>query len=258
VAINLCNSFCKILMGSPLFHGISTTELDNMIHCLQPKVCNYKKNSYITISGEPFTGLGILLTGEAAIIKENAAGSRNVMTILQAGNIFGEMITFSHKHVWPASVFAQTVCSVIFLPPDKIAGSCANACHGHTQLIRNMLSILSEKALQLNRKVEYLTIGSMRGKISTYLLEQCISVMLGLMSVPYWLVELNVCRRSSSLIKFPPFSKGSPANHPLGVVGIGIGAAAPPICISRLVITLPENLSTTDTSNSRQLRWWWW
>ena len=35
-----------------------------------------------------------------------------------------------------------------------------------------MLRIISEKALLLNRKVEYLAIKSLRGKICTYLLEQ--------------------------------------------------------------------------------------
>lgn len=159
-------------MESPLFHRIPANELDSMIHCLQPTVLTYKKNSYITIGGEPFIGLGILLTGEAAVIKENAVGNRNVLTILKTGNLFGEIIAFSNQHNWPASVFAQTTCSVIFLSSDKITGNCGNACASHTQLIKNMLSILSEKALLLNRKVEYLTINSMRGKISTYLLEQ--------------------------------------------------------------------------------------
>lgn len=170
--INLCNSLSKTLSDSPLFKGISNHELNLMIQCLQPKVYTYKKNSYITIGGEPFTGLGVLLSGEAVIIKENVAGGRNVLTTLTTGNIFGEMIAFSSKQDWPASVFAQTACSVIFLAPDKITGNCANACVGHAQLIKNMLSILSEKALLLNRKVEYLTISSMRRKISIYLLEQ--------------------------------------------------------------------------------------
>lgn len=168
----MCDNLSKLLLGTPLFHDISAKDLGSMLNCLQPKVYTYKKNSYITIGGQPLTGLGILLTGEASVIKENLVGNRNVMTVLKAGNIFGEMIAFSNKHDWPASVFAHTPCSVIFLPPNKITGNCANACTSHTQLIKNMLSILSEKALLLNQKVEYLTIGSMRGKISTYLLEQ--------------------------------------------------------------------------------------
>jgi CRP-like cAMP-binding protein len=168
----LHNNLSKTLMASPLFSHIPIPALDDMIGCLQPKVSTYKKNSYITMEGDQFTGLGILVIGEATVIKENAAGNRNVMAAIGVGDIFGEMIAFSGKHYWPASVVAQTDCSVIFLPPDKIIGACANTCASHMQLIKNMLSILSEKALLLNRKVQYLTINSMRGKISTYLLEQ--------------------------------------------------------------------------------------
>ena len=162
----------KRLMTSPLFANISAHELELMIHCLQPKVYTYEKNSYIRIGGEPFTGLGVLLSGEATVIKENLAGNRNVIAILKPGNLFGEMIAFSSKQDWPASIFAQSPCSVIFLASNSITGNCANSCASHTQLIKNMLAILSEKALLLNRKVAYLTISSMRGKISTYLLEQ--------------------------------------------------------------------------------------
>lgn len=173
-----------LLMSSSLFTGISICGLENMMNCLQPNLSAYKKNSYITLEGDPFTGLGVLLTGEAAVIKENMAGSRNIMAILRSGDIFGEMIAFSGKRHWPATVFAQTDCSVIFLLPDKITGKCTNACEGHAQLINNMLSILSEKALLLNRKVEYLSLGSMRGKISTYLLEQHQSTEKNVFNLP--------------------------------------------------------------------------
>jgi len=161
-----------LLMTSPLFEGISLEALQAMIDCLHPKVLLYKKNSYLAVEGEPFTGLGILLTGEGAVIKENITGNRNVMAMLGAGDLFGEMIAFSKKQVWPASVCAQSDCSALFIPPEKITGHCAHVCAGHAQFIKNMLSILSEKALLLNRKVQYLTINSMRGRISTYLVEQ--------------------------------------------------------------------------------------
>jgi len=168
----LYNNLCKVLMTSPLFKGILEEELTSMLACLQPKKYSYKKNSYITLEGEKFHGLGILLTGEGAVIKENAAGNRNIMTILGVGDVFGEMIAFSENAYWPASVFAQTDCSAIFLPSDKIIGECSTICPGHTQLIKNFLLILSQKALLLNRKVQYLTLSTMRSKISTYLLEQ--------------------------------------------------------------------------------------
>ncbi|VBB05172.1 Hypothetical protein LUCI_0379 [Lucifera butyrica] len=162
----------EVLQNSPLFGGIPVPEIEAMLACLQPKMQTFLKNTYITMEGEAFTGLGIILAGEALVTKENAAGRRIVMTSLQAGGMFGEMVAFSGKPFWPASVFAQTECSVLFLPPAKITEGCGNACECHTRLIRNLLSIISERALLLNRKVEYLAIKSMRGKISAYLLEQ--------------------------------------------------------------------------------------
>ncbi len=166
------NEKTAILAGCPLFAGIDAATLATMFGCLQPKITTVAKNSFITIEGEPFTGLGILLDGEAAVVKENVAGTRSVLTTLAAGDMFGEMIAFSARKTWPASVFAQSGCTVAFLPPQKITGTCPHACAGHQQLVRNMLLIVSEKALMLNRKVEYLTIKSMRAKIATYLLEQ--------------------------------------------------------------------------------------
>jgi CRP-like cAMP-binding protein len=166
------NDKTAVLAGTALFAGIDAATLSAMLGCLQPKIAVAAKNSFIAIEGEPFTGLGILLAGEAAVVKENVAGTRSMLTTLAAGDMFGEMVAFSALKTWPASVFAQSDCTVAFLPPQKITGTCPHACAGHQRLIRNMLLIVSEKALMLNRKVEYLTIRSMRAKIATYLLEQ--------------------------------------------------------------------------------------
>ncbi len=162
----------KILVSSPIFRDISPNQLDIMLDCLKPKINTYSKNSYIAVEGEPYTGLGILLSGEAAIIKESASGSRVIMTVIGPGDLFGEMIAFSPRKHWPASVFAQSICSVMFLPPEKIIGECTHVCGGYQQLIKNMLVLLSTKALMLNQRVEYLAIKGMREKISIYLLEQ--------------------------------------------------------------------------------------
>lgn len=166
------NIFLEVLTHSPLFDSISADALNSVLGCLQPKVCTYPKHNYIAVEGESFTGLGIMLTGKATVIKENAAGSRIVMTTLAAGDMFGEIIVFSKSGILPVSVIAQAECQVIFLPSVKIMGTCSNVCASHKQLIINMLTIISEKAIGLNRKVEYLAIKGVREKISTYLLEQ--------------------------------------------------------------------------------------
>lgn len=168
----MLDNYAQRISGTSLFQGIEVKEITAMLNCLKPRLCSYNKNDYIVSGGEIYENVGIILKGAATVSKENAAGNRIVMTLLKQGDLFGEIIVFSSQMTWPATVQAQENCDVLFLPRGKIVGDCERICPSHRLLIQNFLKILSEKALLLNQKVEYLTIKSMRGKISTYLLEQ--------------------------------------------------------------------------------------
>jgi CRP-like cAMP-binding protein len=159
-------------MKVKLFEDIQVNELNNMLLCLRPKKAEYKKKEYITMAEDQFTGIGIIVEGEVLVTKENVAGDRVIIAKLNAGNMFGEMVAFSNQKQWPATVIAVTDCTILFLPTEKILGNCPKMCIGHKRLIQNMLKIVSQKALQLNRKIEYLAMKSIRTKISNYLLEQ--------------------------------------------------------------------------------------
>lgn len=157
---------------SSLFLGIDREEIAAMLVCLKPRVCGYNKNDYIVNGGDAYESVGVVLKGAATVSKENANGDRIVMTLLKQGDIFGEIIAFSSLMTWPATVQAQESSVVLFLPRGKIIGECERMCSWHRTLIQNFLRVISDRAMMLNKKVEYLTIRSMRAKISTYLLEQ--------------------------------------------------------------------------------------
>ncbi len=170
--INIFKIDAEVLAKASLFEGIDTADLTKMLGCLGPKVSVYQKNDFITIAGERFESVGIMLEGEAVVIKENAAGNRVMMAILRPGDIFGEAVVFAAESIWPGSVVAQEASKVLFLSRQKILGQCQKICPWHRTIIQNMLKIVSEKAMLLNKKVEYLTIKGMRGKIALFLLEQ--------------------------------------------------------------------------------------
>lgn len=155
-----------------LFRDISGEDLSAMMACLKPTSRTYEKDARIAVSGEPFSGLGIVMSGRAAVAKESADGNRTILTLIEPGMMFGEMVAFSDTSVWPASVLAQSECRAMFISPEKIVGQCANQCPHHRQLVRNMLGIVSNRALMLNRKVEYLSFRSVRKKVSAFLVDQ--------------------------------------------------------------------------------------
>jgi CRP-like cAMP-binding protein len=164
--------YLNSLKKTPLFNGIDEKELLTMLKCINPRIITYKRNDYIALAGEKFNSLGIIAEGEASISMENAAGNRVMMAILKAGDMFGEMLVFSKISAWPANVQAQESCTAFFLQKEKIVGECEKMCSWHRILIQNMLVIISDKALMLNKKLEYLSIKSIKGKLSKFLLEE--------------------------------------------------------------------------------------
>ncbi|MHB1376404.1 MAG: Crp/Fnr family transcriptional regulator [Candidatus Humimicrobiaceae bacterium] len=160
------------ILKSLLFGSLDLEVLPSMLKCLDPKLKNFKKNDYIFISGDSFTGIGIVLEGTAAVLNEKANGDRVVITTLGQGDVFGEMVAFSDLTKWPNTIQAFEKCKVLLLPKARITGECSNVCPWHRSLIENFLKLLSQKALMLNKKVEFLSIKGIREKVSTYLYEQ--------------------------------------------------------------------------------------
>jgi len=160
------------IMNFALFCGISEADLEQMLRCICPEVKKYGRGETVAAANEPLKGIGVLLSGEAEVKRESASGAKSIIGFVEKGGVFGEMAAFSGGRVWPATVTAKTDCTVMFIPTARFLGNCGRSCAAHKALIHNMLRILSEKAVSLSRKVEYLSIKSMRGKICAYLLEQ--------------------------------------------------------------------------------------
>ncbi|MFC1968422.1 Crp/Fnr family transcriptional regulator [Chloroflexota bacterium] len=159
------------LQLSLLFRGIGSESLSIMLDCLKPKIRRYKQREIIVAYGQPFQGVGIIASGKVALTKEMYSGNRIMMGILDAGDIFGETVAFSDHGVWPMTAISQEDSCLLFLPPDKITGTCSNICASHSTLIMNMLQILSNKASMLNKQIEHISAKNIRSKISSYLLD---------------------------------------------------------------------------------------
>lgn len=166
------DQYIDILLKVPLFHEIDAEELGAILGCFKPTTKVFKPSEFITMEGHEYTGIGIVLSGQVTITKANEAGERIIMNQLKKGGIFGEMIAFSSVNKWPATVIAKEETLIMWMTPDAILNHCQKMCVGHKQLMLNMLHIVSNKALGLNRKVNYLSIKSMRGKLSKFLMEE--------------------------------------------------------------------------------------
>lgn len=155
-----------------LFNDITQAEIENMFMCLRPLIKEFKKNEIIALEGEEIKSFGILLEGKLMLYKEKFDGSRVLLKPVEPGHLFGEIAAFSEKRIWPAQVQVAKNSTVMFLPPEQITNTCTNLCRGHRMLTLNMIKIISKKAINLNKTIEYLSVKSIKQKIAYYILDQ--------------------------------------------------------------------------------------
>ncbi len=185
-----------------LFEGIDAQQLKTLLSCLKPQVQVYTRNEFVVRSGESLESLGIVLEGEASVIKETIKGDRLLLKNLSAGEMFGEIAAFARQKEWPALVKANTPLTICFLPRDKIIGQCSNLCQWHHAMVTNMLCLISRRALVLSRKMEYLSIKTMRAKLATFIYEHYLKKQTLTFLIPMNRAQLadflNVSRPSMS------------------------------------------------------------
>jgi len=161
--------YTDILMKSLLFKSIKRGNLNHLLGCLNPIIRSYDKFDVVAVESRKLNGIGIVLEGALNISKTSLTGNRILLGTAEPGELFGENAAYSEDCVWPANVECQSEAVVMFIKPGSIVDQCSHACMWHGQLQKNMLGILSARAIKLTKKIEYLAIKGLKAKIGTYL-----------------------------------------------------------------------------------------
>lgn len=162
----------EVLKNCALFRRMNDREIESLMQCLGIQVKSFKADEYIFFSGDQVNHVGIVLSGMVEVMKENLAGNKHIVAILGASDMFAEGIVCTGNRISPVTVRVKEEGRVLFIPYEKIIKSCGNSCTFHVGLIQNMMVVLGEKNVNLNRKLELLTLKGMREKISSFLLNE--------------------------------------------------------------------------------------
>lgn len=192
----------NLLLNIPLFDHIAREDVTGLLDCLQPRMREYQKDEFIALVGDEVEGIGIILEGRIEVLKENLLGQAVVVARFGRGQIFAEVAAFSKDAIWPSSVRVIEDAKVMTIATDHFTGHCAQGCSYHQQLMFNMLHILADKALVLNRKVDFLSVKTIRGKIAAMIYEAVLAQQSRIVILPYsretMAKMLNVARPSLS------------------------------------------------------------
>jgi CRP-like cAMP-binding protein len=159
------------LKGSPLFMGMTESDIERCLKCSGAEVLTYEKEELLFLQSDAPCKLMILLEGAIAICNDSVSGKRSIVTTVnQAGELFGEVFLFLNKHAYDHYAQAVTSSRVLTMPREFFFRTCGKQCTYHAQLISNMLAILAQKAYYLNQKLQIMSCATLRQKITKVLL----------------------------------------------------------------------------------------
>ena len=164
--------YFELLRHNPLFSGIQAQELPSLLACLNAKIVPVEKDKPIFLEGDSVSHVGIVLSGAVQVVRDDYYGTRNILTIAEAGDLFGEVFACAGIEFIPVSVFALQNSNIMLFDFKKVLTVCSNICQFHTLLIQNLMQVLARKNLILNQKIGFLSLRTTKEKVMAYLLDQ--------------------------------------------------------------------------------------
>lgn len=153
----------------PLFEGISTENLNELLHCLHNFVREYKKGEVIIIEEENIQNIGIVLCGTVHMLKYDYWGKQTMLAYMSAGELFGEVFAVQKMNNSQVSFVAASDCQVLFLRAANIIHTCHRDCPFHHKLSENMFNLMGQKSVKLMERIEVASKSTLREKILSYL-----------------------------------------------------------------------------------------
>lgn len=162
------NKFVNSLEKCVLMNNFTKIDIDDLLKKINYIIKDYSKGEVIAIENSNCSKIGILLDGNVEVQKIYASGKIVTISKLSSGNIFGEVIIFSNKNTYPATIVSSNNSTIIFISKENIL----NLCSISSIFLNNFMTLLSNKILMLNRKVKSMSYQTLRQKICSYIVYQ--------------------------------------------------------------------------------------
>lgn len=171
--------------NSELFRGIADGDIGTMLSCLGCTQKHYKKGEPVCHAGDYVDSAGLVLSGGVYIEQTDIWGNQNILSHVNAGELFAEAYACVPDKPLMVDVTASADSEILFLQINKVLHICPSGCEFHNRLARNLLAVIAGKNLSLTRKINHITPKSIRGRVLAFLSDQAAQHGTGTFDIPF-------------------------------------------------------------------------
>ena len=159
----------KLLSESPIFSGLSTEQIPQVLHCLQTELRQVSPQQAVIHQQERTSGLFIVLSGAIELVSIDADGRKSTLNILYPGDCHCENIGFLDDLSTQVQVLALDNVSILKLDINRIFAPNSCQCPYKLIVVENLVRVLSADNDFLKLKATLFSQKSLRSKLLLYL-----------------------------------------------------------------------------------------
>ena len=161
-----------------LFQCVSAHDCSRMLECMKAQKRSFYAGEEIYSFDTARKSVGILLNGQAAVVRYEYNGTRSILENLSPKSIFGEDLSFVPSGDSCIAVVCQTDCQVLFIDYQRLTRTC-----------QNLLQLLSDKTRALSERVEVLSQRSIREKLMCYFMQLAAGKNSNTFELPFTMID---------------------------------------------------------------------
>ena len=159
--------YLNTIIKTRLFDNIDKKEIPNILNNFKSQKKLYEKGNIIIDMGDKVEAIYLILNGKIEISKEYDDTRKNIVNILESGEIFAEAIALSTNKISQITAISLSKSEILKINIKDIFDN--NLEKNKNMFIENLLKIISDKNKFLSMKNDILSQKSLRSKIILYL-----------------------------------------------------------------------------------------
>ena len=156
------------LKRCPVFQGIDEKEASLLLEQVHYQIKVFKKHDIIALAGDQVKNLYIILKGSVSGEIHDYSGNTVKIEDIEAPRPLATAFLFGSENRFPVTVVARNDVTILSMPIDDFL----KLLHLNTRLLKNFLNSISSRAQFLSRKLNFLSIKTIREKIANYILQK--------------------------------------------------------------------------------------
>lgn len=164
----MLSQYLDTMITLPLFQTFTRDSLRSWLNLYHYNIQNFPAGSIIFNEGEVCSSIFIVLEGRVLIQKIDSSGRYFNVGEAAVGEMMGSNVLFSDQSTYPLSTTAITDVVLLSLPRELVI----KLCQVNVHFLESLLKISSGKAFMLTKRLNEVTVQTLKQNIARFLLRQ--------------------------------------------------------------------------------------